>query len=80
MTCDGVPVLVEIKRASDTCIRREVVGQLIDYAAGAHAHWAAGTIAASFARTAGAEQADALLAGFLEGGDRTPSGRRSTPT
>lgn len=29
----GVPVLVEVKRSSDTRIKREVVGQLIDYAA-----------------------------------------------
>lgn len=30
---DGVPVLVEVKRSSDTRIRREVVGQMLDYAA-----------------------------------------------
>jgi hypothetical protein len=35
---DGVPTLVEVKRASDTRIRREVVGQLLDYAANA-GHW-----------------------------------------
>ncbi len=28
---DGVPTLVEVKRSSDTRIRREVVGQLLDY-------------------------------------------------
>jgi hypothetical protein len=32
---DAVPTLVEVKRSSDTRIRREVVGQLIDYAANA---------------------------------------------
>ena len=32
---EGVPVLVEVKRASDTRIRREVVGQMLDYAANA---------------------------------------------
>jgi hypothetical protein len=32
---DSVPTLVEVKRSSDTRIRREVVGQLIDYAANA---------------------------------------------
>lgn len=29
---DGVPVLVEVKRSSDARIRREVVGQMLDYA------------------------------------------------
>lgn len=29
---DGVPVLVEVKRSSDVRIRREVVGQMLDYA------------------------------------------------
>lgn len=29
---DGVPVLVEVKRSSDTRIRREVAGQMLDYA------------------------------------------------
>jgi hypothetical protein len=30
---EGIPVLVEVKRASDTRIRREVVGRMLDYAA-----------------------------------------------
>lgn len=29
---DGVPVLVEVKRSTDTRIRREVAGQMLDYA------------------------------------------------
>lgn len=70
VTREAVPVLVELKRASDTRIRREVVGQLIDYAANASAHWAAGTIAATFARTVGVDRADAVLAEFI--GDRDP--------
>jgi len=36
---DGVPTLVEVKRSSDTRIRREVVGQLLDYAANAVVYW-----------------------------------------
>lgn len=36
---DGVPTLVEVKRSSDTRIRREVVGQLIEYAANAVTYW-----------------------------------------
>ena len=70
VTREAVPVLVELKRASDTRIRREVVGQLIDYAANASAHWAAGTIAAAFARTAGPDRADQVLSQFI--GDRDP--------
>jgi hypothetical protein len=36
---DGVPVLVEVKRSSDTRIRREVVGQMLDYAANGIRYW-----------------------------------------
>lgn len=36
---DGVPVLVEIKRASDTRARREVVAQMLDYAANGVTYW-----------------------------------------
>jgi len=35
----GVPVIVEVKRASDTRIRREVVGQMLDYAANGWKYW-----------------------------------------
>jgi hypothetical protein len=34
---DGVPTLVEVKRSSDTRGRREVVAQMLDYAANARA-------------------------------------------
>jgi hypothetical protein len=34
----GIPVLVEVKRSTDSRIRRAVVGQMLDYAAGA-ANW-----------------------------------------
>lgn len=36
---DGVPTLVEVKRSTDTRIRREVVGQMLDYAANGMAYW-----------------------------------------
>jgi len=45
---DGIPTLVEVKRSSDTRIRREVVGQMLDYAANALAYWPAETIRARF--------------------------------
>ncbi len=35
----GVPTFVECKRASDTRIRREVVGQMLDYAANGTEYW-----------------------------------------
>jgi len=36
---DAVPTLVEVKRSSDTRIRREVVGQMIDYVANGAQFW-----------------------------------------
>jgi hypothetical protein len=36
---DGIPTLVEVKRSSDTRIRREVIGQIFDYAANAILYW-----------------------------------------
>jgi hypothetical protein len=36
---DGIPTFVEVKRSMDTRIRREVVGQMLDYAANASAYW-----------------------------------------
>lgn len=35
----GVPTFVEVKRSTDTRIRREVVGQMLDYAANATEYW-----------------------------------------
>jgi len=35
----GVPTLIEVKRSSDTRIRREYVGQMLDYAANAARYW-----------------------------------------
>ena len=48
VTRGATPVLVEVKRAVDTRLRREVVGQLLDYAANGVAFWPAGAIAARF--------------------------------
>jgi hypothetical protein len=58
VTRDAVPVLVELKRPVDTRLRREVVGQMLDYAANATAYWQAGRIADSFVRTATEAGAD----------------------
>jgi hypothetical protein len=51
VTRSGVPVLVELKRAVDTRLRREVVGQMLDYAANGTAYWQGGRIAESFTAT-----------------------------
>lgn len=68
---DGVPVLVEVKRASDTRARREVVAQMLDYAANGVAYWPIEQLVEAFARTVEAEggEPDAKLGAFLEGGE-----------
>jgi hypothetical protein len=45
---DGIPTLVEVKRSSDTRIRREVVGQMLDYAANAVVYWPVESIRSQF--------------------------------
>lgn len=36
---DGIPTIVEVKRTSDTRLRREVIAQMLDYAANGLARW-----------------------------------------
>jgi len=36
---DGIPTIVEVKRSSNTQIRREIVGQMLDYAANGLRYW-----------------------------------------
>ena len=36
---DGIPTLVDVKRSTNSQIRREVVGQLLDYAANGSVYW-----------------------------------------
>lgn len=45
---DAIPTLIEVKRSSDTRIRREVVGQMLDYAANAVVYWPIEGIRAKF--------------------------------
>ena len=45
---DAVPTLVEVKRSSDTRVRREVVGQMLDYAANASVQWTAEKLGSTF--------------------------------
>lgn len=55
---DGIPTLVEVKRSTDTRIRREVVGQMLDYAANSIVYWPADSIRAQFERTCELKQTD----------------------
>ncbi|MEI5097804.1 hypothetical protein RB200_02985 [Streptomyces sp. PmtG] len=52
---DGVPTLVEVKRATDTRIRREMVGQMLDYAANGARYWPAALLQRSFEETCEAD-------------------------
>lgn len=45
---DAIPTIVEVKRSSDSRIRREVVGQMLDYAAHLEVYWPAERIRAAF--------------------------------
>lgn len=45
---DGIPTFVEVKRSTDTRIRREVVAQMLDYAANATAYWPATRLREAF--------------------------------
>ncbi len=66
---DGVPTLVEVKRSSDSRIRREVVGQMLDYASNAAFGWSVDRMKSFFDSTceeAGLASAD-TLAEFLAG-------------
>ena len=64
---DAVPTIVEVKRSSDTRIRREVVGQMLDYAANAVIYWPVETIRAEF--EANHEDPQQAIADLLSGID-----------
>jgi hypothetical protein len=55
---DGVPTIVEVKRSSDTRIRREVVGQMLDYAANGVQYWPIADLRDSLAGTAALQKRD----------------------
>jgi hypothetical protein len=70
VTRSATPVLVEVKRAVDTRLRREVVGQMLDYAANGVAYWPAGTLALRFEASCKSRNIDAetALGAFLPAG------------
>lgn len=55
---DGIPTLVEVKRQSDTRLRREVVGQMLDYVANAVAYWPVEELRAEFEKRCETEKHD----------------------
>jgi hypothetical protein len=67
---DAIPTFVEVKRSADTRIRREVVGQMLDYAANAVAFWPVEEIKAKFESRCKENGGDpgAELAGLLREG------------
>lgn len=58
---DAVPTLVEVKRSSDSRIRREVVGQMLDYAANAVAYLPVEGLVARFEAACEARGADPAI-------------------
>jgi hypothetical protein len=74
---DGIPTLVEVKRQSDTRLRREVIGQVLEYAANAAKWWPATYLQQEFEKTcrkAGSNNPSDVLANFLEEGALSSSG------
>ena len=69
---DAVPTLIEVKRSSDTRLRREVVGQMLDYAANAVVYWPVEKIRQGFESRCVSEvkDPDEVLQAFL--GERDP--------
>jgi hypothetical protein len=65
---DAIPTLVEVKRSNDIRIRREVVGQMLDYAANAVAYWSADSLRTRFETSCAGENQDPtqLVAELLE--------------
>ncbi|MGV8124993.1 MAG: hypothetical protein AB2L14_35035 [Candidatus Xenobiia bacterium LiM19] len=64
---DGIPTLVEVKRSTDTRIRREVVGQMLDYAANAVVYWPTENLRAHFEENCEQrnEEPEQVLSSFL---------------
>lgn len=66
---DGIPTLVEVKRSTDTRLRREVVAQMLDYAANAVSYWSIKEIRAKFENDCSSRGQDTeeALQSFLNG-------------
>lgn len=56
----AVPTLIEVKRSDDTRIRREVVGQMLDYAANGVVYWPAERLRSDFEARCATDGLDSL--------------------
>ncbi len=65
---DAIPTLVEVKRSDDSRIRRQVVGQMLDYAANATVYWSVDVIKTQFELQCQTHNCDpnVILETFLE--------------
>ncbi len=65
---DAIPTLVEVKRKTDTRLRREVVGQMLDYAANAVKFWNVEKIKTIFEKNNNRteENSEDIIANFLD--------------
>src|SRR2546427_12461053 len=69
---DAIPTLIEVKRSTDSRIRREVVGQMLDYAANAVVYWPVEAIRVQYEKNCqekGVNPATELAAFLPEGAD-----------
>ena len=66
---EGIPTLVEVKRSTDTRLRREVVGQMLDYAANGASFWPIDYIQACYQQRCSDDdiEPDETLQEFLDG-------------
>ena len=64
---DAVPTIIEVKRQGDTRIRREVVGQMLDYAANGVVYWNIDALKSQFESRCekSGEDPESILADFL---------------
>jgi len=64
---DAIPTIVEVKRSTDSRIRREVIGQVLDYAANAVVYWSIEKIRSRFETYCETKkiEPDKVLNGFL---------------
>lgn len=68
---NAVPTFVETKRSSDTRIRREIVGQMLDYAANSQKYWPVDRIRAmASSQYNGPEGADTTIMNLLGNDDQ----------
>ena len=72
VTREAIPVLIEVKQAANSDLRRQVVGQLLDYAANGTAHWPPGEIQRAFEAKCNElkVESETELESFLEGRNR----------